>query len=330
MPFAGMMGRVLAQTMLRQRVSRNIASNAANGVTYRGSFRSSGKYLFVAHPNCCPKCTKMNGTLWNTPDVAFISHPNCKCATIEAPDELSPQELMDWTKNPVGTMRFGFNYGVPLRPVALTVANRDKVFAQWKERMSPESAIAHPRRAVRAKVSQAQIDMIKAKVKSGELTQGTNLTRRIQGLVDAQKTRALKKTEAGKLASKLFGNDKKSRIVISQGRNAQRKEPLKFPKLRKGSTWNPNAGRAVARNLQEQSYSNAKAMRKDSYSNAIASTTRIPSTANNVQFSAALKGAARMLKGSRAKAMNDFKERQKKKKREEKERLERLRKIGLL
>lgn len=328
MPFAGMMGRVLAQTMLRQRVSRNIASNAANGVQYQGSFRSSGKYLFVAHPQCCPKCTKMNGTLWNTPDVAFISHPNCKCATIEAPDGLSPQQLMEWTKNPVGTMRFGFNYGVPLRPVALSVANRDKVFAQWQERMSPESAIAHPRRAVRAKVSQAQIDLIKAKVKSGELTQGTNLTNRIRGLVDAQKTRTLKKTEAGKLASKLFGNDKKSRIVISQGRNAQRKEPLKFPKLRKGSTWNPNA-RVNTQDLRT-SNSNARAMRKDSYSNAIASTTRIPSTADNVQFSAALMGAARMLKGSRAKAMNDFKERQKKKKREEKERLERLRKIGLL
>lgn len=328
MPFAGMMGRVLAQTMLRQRVSRNIASNAANGVPYQGSFRSSGKYLFVAHPQCCPKCTKMNGTLWNTPDVAFISHPNCKCATIEAPDGLSPQQLMEWTKNPVGTMRFGFNYGVPLRPVALSVANRDKVFAQWQERMSPESVKAHPRRLVRAKVSQAQIDMIKAKVKSGELAQGTNLTRRIQGLVDAQKTRELKKTEAGKLASKLFGNDKKSRIVISQGRNAQRKEPLKFPKLRKGSTWNPNA-RVNTQDLRT-SNSNARAMRKDSYSNAIASTTRIPTTANNVQFSAALMGAARMLKGSRAKAMKSFNERQKKKRREEKERLERLRKIGLL
>lgn len=329
MAFAGMMGRVLAQTMLRQQVSRNVAANAAAGAGYRGSFRSSGKYLFVAHPNCCPKCTQMNGTLWNTPDVAFISHPNCKCATIEAPDGLSPQELMAWTKSPVGVMRFGFNYGVPLKPVSLTNDNRDNVFAQWRERMDPESVKAHPRRLVRAKVSQAQIDAIRERVKSGELTQGTNLTRRIQGLVDAQKTRALKRTEAGKLASKLFGNDKKSRIVVSQGRNRQRSGPLELPKLRKGTTWNPNVKKASTQN-QRKNGGNTTVLPRNDYGNELEQVRRISPKADNVQFTAALMGAARMLRGSRSKAMKSYTERQKRKKQEEKERLERLRRIGLL
>lgn len=339
MPFAGMMGRVLAQTMLRQRVSRNIASNAAKGVSYQGTFRSSGKFLFVAHPNCCPKCTQINGTLWNTPDVAFISHPNCKCATIEAPAGLSPAELMAWTKNPVGVMRFGFNYGVPLKPVQLTDNNRDNVFAKWQERMSPDFAKAHPRAMVRAKVSQAQVDAIRARVKNGELSQGRNLTARIEGMLKAKRTRDLKRTEAGKLAEKMLGGVGKTRVVEPPKRripvrlpeNKQRSGPIELPKLREGATWNPNSGRrAVALKLQEKFRSNARAMRKDGYSNAKASTMRIPSTANNVQFSAALMGAARMLNGSRSKAMNAFKERQKKKKREEKERIERLRRIGLL
>lgn len=327
MPFAGMMGRVLAQTMLRQQAQRNVAANAASGAGYRGSFRSSGKYLFVAHPNCCPKCTQMNGTLWNTPDVAFISHPNCKCATIEAHDGLSPAELMEWTKHPVGAMRFGFNYGVPLKPVSLTNDNRDNVFAQWRERMDPVSAKEHPRRRVRAIVSQAQIDAIREKVKSGELTQGTNLTRRIQGLVDAQRTRALKRTEAGKLASKLFGNDTKSRIVVSQSRNRQRSGPLELPKLRKGTTWNPNS--AKAKKLLNNRRNTAVSPRND-YGNELETLKRISPKADNVQFSAALMGAARMLRGSRSKAMKSYTERQKRKRQEEKERLERLRKIGLL
>lgn len=339
MAFAGMMGRVLAQTMLRQKMSRDVAANAARGAGYRGSFRSSGKFLFVAHPNCCPKCTQINGTLWNTSDVAYISHPNCKCATIEAPDGLSPAELIDWTKHPVGTMRFGFNYGVSLRPVQLTNENRDKAFAMWKERMDPESAKAHPRRRVRALVSQEQIDAIRAKAKSGELPQGKNLTGRVQGMIKAAESRRKKRTEAGKLAEKMLGGVGKTRIVESQKRripvrqpeNKQRSGPLELPKLREGTVWNPNSrNRVVAPKLQEKNSSNARAMRKDSYSNAKASTVRIPSTANNVQFSAALMGAARMLNGSRAKAMNAFKERQKKKKREEKERIERLRRIGLL
>ena len=329
MPFAGMMGRMLAQTMLRQQVQRNVAANAASGAGYRGSFRSSGKFLFVAHPNCCPKCTQMNNTLWNTSDVAFISHPNCKCATIEAPDGLSPAELMEWTKNPVGVMRFGFNYGVPLRPVSLTNDNRDNVFAQWRERMDPESAKDHPRRRVRALVSQEQIDAIRERVKNGELVQGTNLTRRIQGLVDAQKTRALKKTEAGKLASKLFGNDTKSRIVVSQSRNRQRSGPLELPKLRKGTTWNPN-GKKSSTQKERYNGGNTVVSTRNGYGSELEQVRKVSQNAGNLKISSALMGAARMLRGSRSKAMKSFTDRQKKKRQEEKERLERLRRIGLL
>lgn len=306
------MGRMLAQTMIRQQVARN-SVNTAGG--YRGSFSSSGKYLFVAHPNCCPKCTQMNGTLWNTPDVAFISHPNCKCATIEAPAGLSPADLMAWTKNPVGVMRFGFNYGESLKPVQLTVENRDKVYAQWRERMDPESVKAHPRRLVRAKVSQAQIDAIRAKVESGELTQGVNLTRRIQGLVDAQKTRALKRTEAGKVAEKVLGGVNRAKIVDSQ----------KSAKLRKGKTWNPNTS-AMAR----LNRGNTVVMPRNGYGSEAEAVRKLSPKASNVEFSAALMGAARLLKGSRSKAMKAYTDRIKERKRREKEEVARLKKIGLL
>ena len=205
MAFTGMVGRMIAQTMLRSRMAANASNVSVNNAGgYRGAFQSSGKYLFVAHPNCCPKCTQMNGTLWNTPDVAFISHPNCMCATIEAPAGLSPADLMAWTKNPVGVMRFGFNYGQSLRPVQLTHVNRDKVYAQWQNRMDPQERALHPRRQIRAKVSQAQIDAIKARVESGELGPGQNLTGRVQGLVKAAKTRRKQAAELARMA-KTFG-----------------------------------------------------------------------------------------------------------------------------
>ena len=226
MAFTGMVGRVLAQTMLRSRMAANAANGAVNnGGGYRGAFQSSGKYLFVAHPNCCDKCTQMNGTLWNTPDVAFISHPNCKCATIEAPAGLSPSELMDWTKSPVGVMRFGFNYGVSLKPVQLRNENRDKVFAQWHERMDPFQGALHPRRRVRAIVSQSQIDAIRARVESGELGPGKDLTRRVQGLVRATETRKAKAAMRRHVEE-----------IRNNGAN-----------LRKGSTWIPGRVRTQSK-----------------------------------------------------------------------------------
>lgn len=289
MPFAGMMGRMLAQTMIRQRVA-NAAKDAVNiAGGYRGSFQSSGKYLFVAHPNCCPKCTQMNGTLWNTPDVAFISHPNCKCATIEAPAGLSPAELMAWTKSPVGVMRFGFNYGSSLKPVQLTVDNRDKVYAQWQERMDPESVKAHPRRLVRAKVSQAQIDAIRAKVKSGELTQGTDLTRRVEGFAKAAVTRQNKRREAQKLEELRTVSDK----------------------LRKGDVWNPNGNKANRLYAKIKNQKSVPSVLRNLGENAAAGNTVRPNPPSSSL--AALRAAARSLGLSRSTAQKrakDAKERQ--------------------
>lgn len=232
MPFAGMVGRMLAKTMLQQRTVANAAKGAVNAAGgYRGAFSSSGKYLFVAHPECCEKCRKMNGTIWNTPDVAFISHPNCMCATIEAPGGMSPAELMEWTKAPVGVMRFGFNYGQSLKPVQLRHDNRDNVFAQWKERMSPEGRSAHPRRFVRQRVSQDVIDRMRARVESGELAQGKNLTGRIQGFVNAAATRKSRANERQRLESTLFKrNDVKNAFT-------QRKHnTTEIPRNNRGNT----------------------------------------------------------------------------------------------
>lgn len=298
MGFAGMMGKMLAQTMVRQRMA-NAASNAVNsGGGYRGMFQSSGKYLFVAHPNCCDKCTKMNGTLWNTPDVNFISHPNCKCATIEAPAGLSPAELMEWTKAPVGVMRFGWNYGESLKPVQLTVNNRDKVYAEWHERMDPESVKAHPRRLVRAKVSQAQIDAIRAKVESGELTQGMNLTGRIEGYAKAAETRALKNTEAGKVAQKMLGGVNKARIIVSQKREMQRRSEIEQPRLRKGTTWNPNGAKPFTQLLGKskisKSVSSVSPLERGTAAVRESAPQVSPSTTTN-----ALRAAARSLGISR-------------------------------
>lgn len=241
MAFTGMVGRMLAQTMLRSRVAANASNVSVNNAGgYRGAFQSSGKYLFVAHPNCCPKCTQMNGTLWNTPDVAFISHPNCMCATIEAPAGLSPAELMAWTKNPVGVMRFGFNYGQSLKPVQLTHVNRDKVYAQWQNRMDPTERALHPRRQIRAKVSQAQIDAIKARVESGELGPGQNLTGRVQGLVKAATTRRKQASELARMA-KTFG--------ANSGNSVNRGASQKFAKYHGNTTVLPrnSGGNATAK-----------------------------------------------------------------------------------
>lgn len=142
--------------------------------TYRGRFQSSGKYLFVAHPNCCPKCSIMGQTphFFNTPDVAFITHPNCKCATIEAPAGLSPAQLMEWAKNPVGVMRFGFNYGVPLKSVNITDRNRATQILSWQNRMSS----LNPRTKIRSEVTKSQINRVRKQVQAGTLGPAKNFT----------------------------------------------------------------------------------------------------------------------------------------------------------
>lgn len=142
--------------------------------TYRGRFQSSGKFLFVAHPNCCPRCSLLGQSphFFSTPDVAFITHPNCKCATIEAPAGLSPAELMQWAKNPVGTMRFGFNYGVPLKSVNITDKNRAMQVLAWQNRMASDN----PRTKIRADVTKSQINRIRRQVKAGTLGPAKNFT----------------------------------------------------------------------------------------------------------------------------------------------------------
>lgn len=141
---------------------------------YRGRFQSSGKYLFVAHPKCCPKCSLLGQSphFFNTPDVAFITHPNCKCATIEAPPGLSPAELMEWAKNPVGIMRFGFNYGVALKEINVTDRNRANQMLAFQNRMGSQD----PRTKIRSDVTRYQINKIRRQVDSGALGPAKNFT----------------------------------------------------------------------------------------------------------------------------------------------------------
>lgn len=312
MAFTGMVGRMLAQTMLRSRMAKNASNVSVNNAGgYRGAFQSSGKYLFVAHPNCCPKCTQMNGTLWNTPDVAFISHPNCMCATIEAPAGLSPSELMDWTKSPVGVMRFGFNYGQSLKPVQLSHVNRDKVFAQWQNRMDPREIALHPRRQVRAKVSQAQIDAIRARVESGELGPGQNLTGRVQGFVKAARTRKKQQKELESLAKSM-----NIRTVAPSKRTG----PLELPKLKKGKTWNPNSGNSAnAKKNAQKNYTryhgNTAVMPRKSGGDATAMPRQ------NVKYTGSLREVAKALGiTGRLLARQKYADRRKKKKKREQER----------
>lgn len=166
--------------------------------SYRGRFQSSGKYLFVANPNCCPKCSLLGSSphFFNTSDVAFITHPNCKCATIEAPAGLSPQELMQWAQNPVGIMRFGFNYGVPLKSVNITDRNRASQMLAFDKRMSSQNA----RTKVRASVTKSQINRIRRQVKEGVLGPAKNFTAGIKRTI----TRAENKAIAQAIAPKSY------------------------------------------------------------------------------------------------------------------------------
>lgn len=218
LPFQGMMGRVLAQTLLKQQEQRNAQKLASQ--VYKGRFQSSGKYLFVAHPNCCERCKLLGMTphFYNTPDVAFITHPNCLCATIEAPAGLSPAQLIEWAQNPVGQLRFGFNYGQSLRPLNVTNENRDAMYKAWHDRMSPAGRAEHKRRLIRAKVTQEAVDNIRARVKAGELGPATDLTGKIEGLVKAARTRQLGKKKPTEVERPKVTPKKKHQMEASQKR----------------------------------------------------------------------------------------------------------------
>lgn len=178
------------------------AGKAAGGpdFVYRGRFRSSGKFLFVPHPDCCPKCNLLGLTphFFNTPDVAFISHPNCKCATVEAPAGLSPSQLMEWARNPTGTMRFGFNYGVPLATANLTDRNRANSMLAFANRMRPYANAADMRRRrVRAEVSAAQVERVRRRVAEGTLGPARDYTRGVKTLATKEaKRRAAETSQA--------------------------------------------------------------------------------------------------------------------------------------
>lgn len=214
--------------------------------TYRGRFQSSGKYLFVAHPNCCPKCSLLGQTphFFSTPDVAFITHPNCKCATIEAPAGLSPAELMEWAKNPVGTMRFGFNYGVPLKSVNITDRNRAMQLLAFQNRMASEN----PRTKIRASVTQSQIERIRRQVKEGTLGPAKNFTAGIK----RNATIAQNKLMGGYVAPQPLPESSRSSIASSSARGHSRVSRGASSRRRARSSYIPHSrlkstGRATAR-----------------------------------------------------------------------------------
>ena len=230
MAFAGMVGKVLSRQLLKQQVKaneKNLAGKAA-----RLAVGGSGKYLFVPHPNCCPNCNKLGLSphFYNTPDVAFITHPNCKCATIEAPAGLTPTELLEWAKNPVGPMRFGFNYGVALRTINLTDRNRATTMRNFTNRMMPVPEGQRTTRLIRAKVTQAQIDKVREAVKNGELGPAKNLT----GSIKAGATRAMKKSLQA-LKEKMEGRNIPVRTAVPKARKTA------IPQLRNNGTtsWIP-------------------------------------------------------------------------------------------
>lgn len=196
--------RTLASAGTRASV-RSASRRAATGgpdFVYRGRFRSGGKFLFVPHPDCCPKCNLLGLTphFFNTPDVAFISHPNCKCATVEAPAGLSPSQLMEWARNPVGPMRYGFNYGIPLQSFNLTERNRENRMLAFGNRMRPFVSLAdRNRRRVRAEVTAARVEEVRRRVAEGSLGPARDFTRGIKTLATKEaKRRAAMESQNGR------------------------------------------------------------------------------------------------------------------------------------
>lgn len=235
--FAGMLGRTLSRQLTKDAVQRNAAAVTSGNV--RAAIANgghSGKYLFVAHPNCCERCKLlgMNPHFFNTPDVAFITHPNCLCATIEAPDGLSPEELMEWAKNPVGQLRFGWNYGQSFAPVNITQRNRENRFLAWQNRVRPiESLGRKVRRQRRVTASEDQIRKIRRAVKRGTLGPAEDLTDSINAQIEAQRIA------------------RHNKAVQENARN-----------LRKGSTWNPNGKRNAPKRKQAPAETSVQKMQR--------------------------------------------------------------------
>lgn len=218
MPF-GMVGRALARQILKRQVAKNAQAVQGSSLAQKvANFAGgSGKYLFVAHPNCCERCKLLGLTphFFNTPDVAFITHPNCLCATIEVPAGLTPAETMEWAKNPVGTMRYGFNYGTPLKEVGLTAKNSLDKQISWFNKMRDNNT--RSRRKIRAQVTEAQKQRVRDLVASGELGSAKDLTKRIQGQIKRIET--LKRKKAERIPVKIAGTPKKRMTKIRTLKN---------------------------------------------------------------------------------------------------------------
>lgn len=228
--FEGMVGRTLAQQRLKSQIAAN-ERNVAEKVINPGH---SGKFLFVAHPNCCENCKRLGMTphFFNTPDVAFITHPNCLCATIEAPANLSPAELMEWAENPTGELRFGWNYGNSLAPMKITERNRFNNYLKWQNRVRPiESLGRKSTRQRRATATEEQIRRIRRAVKRGTLGPAEDLTDSINAQIEAQR----------------IARHNKAVQENAKG-------------LRRGNTWNPNRSRP--KRVSKASESSVEKMQK--------------------------------------------------------------------
>lgn len=288
--FSGMVGNALAQQRLSSMVESNkrllgqMKSESA-GVNQNSVGGHSGIYLFIPNPNCCKKCSLLGQTphFFNTPDVAYITHPNCKCATMEAPAGLSPAELMEWAQHPVGQLRYGWNYGQSFAPVKITEKNRfDKMLA-FGNRVRPTAGSPRTRRKVRVSVTEEQIKAAREAYKSGAAGKAKDLTESL-----------LK--EKPRLGAGDILRMRRAERALKALMAKQAQEPQK--PLRKGNHWNPNAGMPKRRTKVSKSVGRPEAARK--------LMTRLPKSSNVIRM------------GGSGIAMTKFDEEKKRKKRLEK------------
>lgn len=240
MAIVGMAGRILTQVRLKAQMERTAKAMQAAGKAALQSMPQggSGKYLFVAHPNCCERCKLLGQTphFFNTPDVAFITHPNCLCATIEAPAGLSPAQLMEWAQNPVGVMRFGFNYGVPVKTTTITERNRLTKTLEWQNRVRPDAPYStRNQRRIRAKVTEEQKERVRRMVESGELGPAKDLTKRIEGAIKRQRT--INERKANRIPVRTAAVQKRAEAIKTMPNNGTTTWiPKPMPRKSSGST----------------------------------------------------------------------------------------------
>lgn len=331
MAFAGMIGRALAQQMLKRQVAKNAVKIGVkgagrqvlrNGANPLGMMQGgSGKFLFVAHPNCCEKCKLlgMSPHFFNTPDVAFITHPNCLCATIEVPAGLTPAETMEWAQNPVGTMRFGFNYGQSLAPVNITERNRETQMLKFINKMRPDAPYS-PRssRKIRAEVTESQKRRIRKAVERGELGPAKDLTKRIQG--QAKRIETLKQKKAERIPVTSVTAPKKRRSAIKTLKNTGTTDWIPQP-MKKKSTTAQKAVQSAKRNARSAFKAQAEKSGSSKYGGSAGGT-------NTRQGRPGTKMSTRGL--GRFSASESARKKMAEERKKKRERERRLREMGLL